>query len=395
MDVPAPIHRTAALIDEQLDRANRLFRKKVGYYKPLRVVGYRGYGTDDKIHVKGRVLADPVVESKLEDTGLRNLFNMLRRYRTDEVPGARVLVEFGDEQREVRTDSEGYFDAVLEPDEVPRDDGLWHPVDLQLLEPRPHSRVGQTSFQFDNRAQVPQDARFGVISDVDDTIVHTGATNLLRHARVVLLNSPHTRVPFEGVGAFYRALQYDAGRRTNPIWYVSSSPWNIYELLVEFMQVQDIPVGPLFLKDFGIDRDKFIRAGHTDYKINRIERVLQTYPDLPFILVGDSGQKDPEVYHSVVEKYPDQIAAVYIRDVSPARALQVEAMARDIRCYDTDLRLVKDTVAAARHAAQQGWIDRAELAAVRRDRRQEEEKSPSRVWAALRKAARSVESLIH
>lgn len=242
---------------------------------------------------------------------------------------------------------------------------------------------------------MPQDARFGVISDVDDTIVHTGATNLLRHARVVLLNSPHTRVPFEGIGAFYRALQYDQGERTNPIWYVSSSPWNIYELLVEFMQVQDIPVGPLFLKDFGIDRDKFIRAGHTDYKINRIERVLQTYPDLPFILVGDSGQKDPEVYHSVVEKYPDQIAAVYIRDVSPARAVQVEAMARDIRRYDTDLRLVEDTLAAARHAAQQGWINRGELAAVQRDKRQELEKSPSRVWAALRKAARSVESLIH
>lgn len=394
MQVPQPIHQAAARLNEQFDRAYRLFRDKFGYYKPIRVVGYRGFGNDERVHLKGRVLADPVVESKLDDTGLRNLFNMLRRYRTDEVPGARVRVEFEDEQVEVETDGEGYFDAVLEPDQVPDTEGLWHPVEHELIEPKPHSRVGQSSFAFPNRAQLPKDARFGVISDVDDTIVHTGATNLLRHARVVLLNSPHTRVPFAGVGAFYRALQNDGGRRTNPIWYVSSSPWNIYELLVEFMQVHNIPVGPLFLKDFGIDREKFIRAGHTDYKVDRIERVLQTYPDLPFILVGDSGQKDPEVYRDVVAKYPDQIEAVYVRDVSPSRVDEVSAIAEDVRGFDTDMRLVDGTVDAARHAATRDWIEPSDLEAVRQDKRREKKKTDAGLKAALKKASRSIQKLV-
>src|SRR6056297_3580709 len=103
MEVPQPIHQSAAFFNEQFDRLYRLYRSKVGYHKPMRIVGYLGYGTEDQVNLKGRVLADPVVESKLDDTGLENFFNMLQRYRTDEVPGAKVSVEFEGEQIEVET----------------------------------------------------------------------------------------------------------------------------------------------------------------------------------------------------------------------------------------------------------------------------------------------------
>ena len=394
MQVPHLVHQGTARINEQLERAYGLYRERVGYRAPIRIVGYRGFGTDDAIFLKGRVLADPAIESALDDPGLRNFFNMLRRYRATSVPDARIRVSLNGRHVEVTADNKGYFDAVVEPGELDNKNGLWHPVKLTLVEPHPNPDVNQEFFDFSDSVQVPAEARFGVISDIDDTIVHTGATNLMRHARVVLFNSPHTRVPFEGIGAFYRALQSEQGTPTNPIWYVSSSPWNIYELLVEFMEVHEIPLGPIFLKDFGIDREKFIRAGHIDYKIDRIRRLLRTYPDLPFILVGDSGQRDPEVYRAVVEEFSDQIQAVYLRDVAPERVCPVEEIARQIRSSGVDVLLMADTIAAAEHACQLGWIDASDVDAVRDDRRKERRNVPIGIKAAAKKVGRSLVNLL-
>ena len=123
------------------------------------------------------------------------------------------------------------------------------------------------------------------------------------------------------MAAFYQALQLgDTGKVFNPIFYVSSSPWNLYDLLTDFMDVHAIPTGPLFLQDFGLDRDKFISADHDEHKITHIERLLDLYPKLPFILIGDSGQADPEIYSTILEKYPTRILAIYIRDIHPEHA---------------------------------------------------------------------------
>ena len=81
-------------------------------------------------------------------------------------------------------------------------------------------------------------------------------------------------------------------KSSNPVFYVSSSPWNIYDMLVDFLNVHGVPPGPLFLKDWSLS----VLGKHRDYKLGVIRRLLRTYEDLPFVLIGDSGEEDPEIY---------------------------------------------------------------------------------------------------
>ncbi|NJK89344.1 MAG: DUF2183 domain-containing protein [Myxococcales bacterium] len=146
------------------------------------------------------------------------------------------------------------------------------------------------------RVQVPAvDAPWGVISDIDDTIVHTGAFNALRQVRVVIMNDASTRVPFAGVAAFYRALHHHAGEPSRPFFYVSSSPWNIYDVFEEFMRRREIPFGAMELRDFGFQPEQVGKLRHLHHKVARIERILLDHPTLRFFLVGDSGRSDVAV----------------------------------------------------------------------------------------------------
>lgn len=392
MKVSSRIKSSLGIYDRETEKIGHKLRKWFGYYDSIRVVGYNGYGTPERVHLKGRVLLDDRVHSDRDDDEIEHAWNMFRRYQTDEVPGATVRVHFRDQQIDVETGWEGYFDAEFAPEGPLDAEELWHSVEFELLDPKPE--IDQDTFCFEGGFQVPQRANFGVISDIDDTIVHTGATDLMKHARIVLFNGPESRIPFSGVAAFYRALQNDDGQPRNPIWYVSSSPWNLYELFVEFMDHHGIPTGPLFLKDFGFDEKKFIKAGHEDYKKERIQRVLDAYPDLPFILIGDSGQKDPEVYQAIVDANPDRIAAVYLRDVTPKRRDdQVREIAEQVAACGVDMLLVEDTLEAARHAADNGWIEREELQRIRQNTYDEAER-PGGLEVGLKKVGRKLREMV-
>jgi len=182
-------------------------------------------------------------------------------------------------------------------------------------------------------------------------------------AWIVVRNNAHTRLPFEGVAAFYRTLQtgLDDGP-LNPIFYVSSSPWNIYDMLQDFLNVHGVPPGPLFLKDWS----PTVLGKHRDYKLGVIRRLLDTYEELPFVLIGDSGEEDPEIYLLTVREHPGRIRAVYIRDVTPGeRDVEVRAIAAEVRRLGTEMVAVPDTIAAAEHAASIGLIAPEAIAAVR------------------------------
>ena len=132
----------------------------------------------------------------------------------------------------------------------------------------------------------PSDAEFGVISDIDDTIIYSNVTRKLRMMVTLALSNAHTRKPFWGVAAFYRALH----RGRNPFFYVSKSPWNLYVPLLEFLQRQQLPAGPLLLARFWPGYEERSQGqgdrGHSRHLSRRFR----------FILIGDSGEEDPEIY---------------------------------------------------------------------------------------------------
>ncbi|HSK70968.1 MAG TPA: phosphatase domain-containing protein [Pyrinomonadaceae bacterium] len=351
----------------------RLRRRRARNFKnPLMILPFFGFGTTEKIYLKGRVLENEgEILSTDADSVWRNLANMYRRFETDEVPFAKVRAAFQGAETEAVADKEGYFEIELSP-VGNLAEKLWHEVELELLEPI--SLNGQTARTAGQILTATENSRFGVISDIDDTVMTTNVTNRLKMLLTTLTTNEHMRIPFEGVAAFYRALQRGAGgAENNPIFYVSSSPWNLYTLLIGFFQKHEIPLGPLFLKDFGT-HTPFKSGDHQSHKLENIKRILETFQGLPFILVGDSGEQDPEIYYQVVKQYPNRIRAVYIRDVNPKpeRVEAINKLIAETNEIGSELVFARDSEFAARHAAAEGLIAADELENIRVEKKIDE-----------------------
>jgi phosphatidate phosphatase APP1 len=198
-------------------------------------------------------------------------------------------------------------------------------------------------------------------------VIRTEATRLLRMLKRTLLENARTRLPFAGVASFYSALHAGPTEHAgNPIFYVSSSPWNLYPLLTEFLEHQSIPAGPLVLRDWGLSGDAALPTRHGAHKLGAIRQILDCYPSLPFILIGDSGQEDPEIYRDVVHQYGARILAVYIRDVTPhaSRRTAIGELSEEVRGAGSELLLSDDTLASTMHAAARGWVSSAAVPEV-------------------------------
>jgi phosphatidate phosphatase APP1 len=357
----------AGNVEIHFDRLKERLGGILGGNDPIMIVPYHGYGSQDALRLRGRVLEDEGVREATDNDSLwDNLLNMYRRLESDEIPFAKVRIHFQEQEIDVVADDEGYFTGQFSPSSPLNVRELWHQVELELLEPL---REGHPPVRATGQVLVPPaSAQFGVVSDIDDTVVRSHATDLLRMARLVFLGNAHTRLPFPGVATFYQALQGgQSGSAQNPLYYLSSSPWNLYDLLLEFFRLHEVPMGPLFLRDWGVSAAELLPTRHSDHKLGVLRNILEFYPRTPFILIGDSGQEDPEIYAQIVDEYPERILAVYIRNVTgEARSAQIAKLAEEISHTQASLILAPDTLAMAEHAAAQGWIQDDTVALVAR-----------------------------
>lgn len=353
-------------VNSAWDQAKGQVGEALGIQDPLRILPYRGYGTPEWIYLKGRVLQEEGIAPRAEDAGiLKNLLNMYRRFETDEVPHAKVQLSIGDRQQDIVANEEGYFETELTLEPPLEVGSLWRSVDLKLLAPPPLKQDTVTATG--EIITVTPSAQFGVISDIDDTIVYTAANNLFKMIRIAYFGNERSRRLFAGVAPFYQALQQGKKNEGNPIFYVSSSPWNMYDLFDKFMALNNIPSGPILLRDIELSPANLLSFEHQSHKREQIDPVFKRLPDLPFILIGDSGQKDAEIYSQIVQDYPNRILGVYIRDVVPRdeeRRQQLEAIAQTIRSAGVEFVLFAETAAAADHAISQGWIAGAARSAI-------------------------------
>lgn len=362
-------NKLAHSVGKNLRTAKRTFDRRIGRTENPHIVTYRGYGNDARVIVMGRAQRDPGLrEAKATDSFWKNLVESYKRIETDEIPGARIRATYQALAQEMVADNEGFFRATLElGTPPPPDSGYWHTINLELIDPpvlndQPVAATALTLVP-------PRDAEFGVISDLDDTVIQTGATDVIRMVRATLLGNARTRIPFAGVAAFYAALQGGGtGTSFNPIFYVSSSPWNLYDVIEQFMALQQIPMGPTLLRDWGMSFDR-IPLGHAAHKLTSIRQIMSMYPEQRFILIGDSGQEDPEIYREIVREYPRRVLCCYIRNVTPfgTRGAALQAVAAEISAAGSEMIIVEDTNAAAQHAAAQNFITRESLPGIAQD----------------------------
>lgn len=377
-------------MNDWIDRAHRFLDRD-----PWMVSGYRSFGSAQRVLVRGRAMENEGITTATDtDTLWRNLVNSYRRIEADPLPNAVVRATVGGASTEITADEEGFFSKWIDlPAPVTARDG-WVPVTLELVAP------ALPGVKIESEAQVllaPPTARFITISDMDDTVLQSHVTSLVQAFRTVLLGNARTRLPFPGVAAFYRALHAGVGgAEQNPIFYVSSSPWNLYDLLIDFLEHQGIPAGPLTLRDWDIDRSALGSGRLHRYKDAAIREIMGACPELPVILVGDSSQQDPEIYRDVVREFPERVLAIYIRDVkrTEERRAAIASLVAEVEAQKSVLVLADDTVAAARHAAEQGYIHPDSLAGIGGEKRMDEATTPGKVGKPLVEAGAKTDAAV-
>ena len=334
----------------------RLSRKRVADERAF-VRCFHGYGYGKKAILRGRVeIKRELRHSDADDSKRRNFLNMAANFFTKEIPGATVEGTADGEAFSAVCDEEGYFKHELSKrDPFAPDPELTFTAYVsdgsEKLTPLTATTQGMLSI-------CPEGAERILISDIDDTVMETGAAKLWQLLRNTLLENVHTRKLFPGVSDFYRRLQQGpTGDSNNPVFYVTSSPWNLRDFILKVFELRAIPRGPLFMTDWGLDESKFLKAGHSTHKLEAIRHLLDFHAPLPAILVGDSGEKDPEIYAQVVREYPDRIEAVFIRDVSEKdRDRELAKMMAPMVKENIPFYLVATTDEAEERAKQLGLI---------------------------------------
>lgn len=317
----------------------------------------------------GRVLRQPEPTAVGPSGKLpKDLLNVLRRALRRGASGVEVEARLDGSVARVEADADGFFRVDLELTESLASGSLWEEVELEVLGEDGARATGEVFI-------TPDDSPFGVISDIDDTVIHTGVARTSAMLWNTFMQGAESRVAFPGVAAFYRALHRGpSGDGRNPMLYVSRGPWSIYEVLAAFFRIQEIPEGPvLFLRDWGMTLHHPLPRRGKGHKEGLIREMLQRYPGLPFVLIGDSGQRDPEIYADVVRDYPGRIRAVYIRNVTRTRERDeaIEALARETERAGTSLVLADDSFVMAHHAAGEGLIPDEALPEILREKKEE------------------------
>lgn len=295
--------------EEWLHKITRQFKGD----DPIIILPYRGYANEERLFLKGRVLEDESYWQNRTKGDLSNLLASFKRFDTDEIPFASVAIKIGNETFTIQADHEGYFTldtAWNLPSIHPAN--RWLGVDIELVEPLTPGEVNSKAIS-KGEVLLPGDkVSYGVITDVDDTVLQTHVTSRLKFKMLyaTFMQNAAQRLPMEGVVELFQAFAKGKdGQEENPIFYVSNSPWNLYDLLEKFMELQELPKGPIFLRDYGIRP-----AGEfSQHKLATITRILETYPNLSFIMLGDTASKDADFYIQLAEQYPGRIKAIYIR----------------------------------------------------------------------------------
>jgi len=384
-------------------RVLHVLARPVPKRKGVAVHPYKGYGTREKVVVLGRALRQPVPSGTDQGRKLgRDLLGLLRRMTRWGVGQAEIEVAVGEIRTRLTADGDGYFKEVIDlPQPLPpglsgvdamfrthegpaRESGT---SESQAREVRPGggqgrevdlgegpedpnpvidaSGSGKQAAESVGRIHIaPSDSRFMVISDIDDTVVHTGVARKAAMLWNTFMEGADSRVAFPGVAAFYRALHRGpSGEEENPLFYVSRGPWSIYEVIRAFLAVHRFPEGPVLLRDWGMTLKHPLPRRGKGHKERIIREILDHFAPAPFVLIGDSGQGDPEIYADVVHEYPGRILAVYIRNVTRTRdrAGSIAKLAREVEEAGSDLLLADNSLVMARHAAESGLISQGAL----------------------------------
>ena len=339
-------------------------KKIFGVYRNIEnvlITPYRSYGTQSHIYLLGRALDDvplKIIEDQSFSKTLKNTYNQFDSF---EIPDAEIELNIpGVLNLTTKTDEEGYFlfDQNISKDlSVIANEEGWVTVDLYYRKEL-EKQTNMEKDYFQGELLIPEtEAEYGVISDIDDTIMHTGVTSFLkwRLLKNSLLTNAYNRIPFKGAPELYKKLHLGkSGNNKNPVFYISNSPWNLYQYLKLFLDFNKFPKGPILLRDFRTPFDRSLKP-EKPHKQKEIINILKTYPDLKFILIGDSGEHDASIYTDIAAQFPERILAIYLRSVNHKRQMKrVQSIVDNFQT--TPVLMTASSKEAEEHARKNNFI---------------------------------------
>ena len=325
----------------------------------LQIIVFQSYGTNNHFYVRGRALQDENIN--LERKNIFNLFiNSWKRFESDEVKNTSLTITLPNALKiETKTDEKGYFiveKTIENLSEYTNNEG-WLTFEVSYTYNNLGRKINNKN-RFSGELLIPSDkAAFGIASDIDDTILHTGVISKLKWR--VLINtffiSPFKRKAMVGASEFYSLLHLGkSGNNANPFFYVSHSPWNLYSYLEYFLKKNNFPKGAILLRSIGnIFQKKTPQEKPEKHK--EIINILKTYPNLPFILIGDAGEHDADIYMEIVKNHPNRIKAIYLRSVLHTKKMK-RIVALIENYSDTEFVIVRTSKEAIIHAKKHGFI---------------------------------------
>ncbi len=257
--------------------------------------------------IEGRVVADkqfaaPDAKDRRRDNLRRNTGSMLNRERKQ----WPVTVQLAEQRWSIRTDDEGYFsvDAGRLVNLAPG----WHFV----------TAATATSSSLGELLLVPAGNRHGLISDVDDTIQVTEVNDRSRLLANTFLKNALQRDVVPGVADFYTELAARNELPTAaPVIYLSASPRQLHAGISQFITHNQLPRGVLITKRITNDFTSEPLFDQYAYKTAKLNQILEQLPQVNFTLVGDDGERDPEIFDALQRQHPGRVDAIWIRRVNP------------------------------------------------------------------------------
>lgn len=334
-------------------------QKLFGTYKAteIHVMPYRSYGTSFRLYVKGRVLDNSPIQHLDKQSFFQTIANAVKQFDTYEIPDIAVQLTINGSHFTVKTDAKGYFlfdvEVAIDMRTLSDAEG-WMYFDLGIM----NEQQAEVTEVFKGEFLIPEaEADFGVITDIDDTLLNTGVTSFLKWKviRNSLFVNAHRRIPLEDAPDLYRKLHLGIdNKEKNPIFYLSNSPWNMYQYLQLFLDHNKFPKGPILLRSFNSIFQK-VAGDEKPHKQKEIINILNTFPDLNFILIGDSGEHDASIYTDIAVQFPNRILCIYLRSVThPGRMRAVKSIVDNFRV--TPVLLVETSAEAEAHARAHGFI---------------------------------------
>ncbi|AYN67561.1 DUF2183 domain-containing protein [Euzebyella marina] len=307
---------------------------------------YKGYANEQEIIIFGHLYSRPEIGYDFQGRKIRHAVEIFKMFKLQPFSNHSIVLKLNGIEVQTKTLKDGYFRFSI-PYSYNLSAG-WHLAELQA---EIEGKIITEKVEFIK----PYPGEYGLISDIDDTFLISHTRSLFKKIYVLLTQNIHRRKIFTDVLQHYRILS-NAGRKknmgSNAFFYVSSSEWNLYNFINEFTDLNEFPKAVFKLKKLKTGLLDFLRSGggNHDHKFHKIKHIIEFYPELKFILIGDDTQQDPYIYERIVKLFPLNISIVYLRQTGLKPKVNSVKTLSNIETMGVETLYFKDSSIAIEHS---------------------------------------------